>query len=177
LANRPKLLLGDEPTGEVDSTTAHALLDLFHELNQDYGLTTIIVTHDPQITRRVDRVVAIRDGRTSTETIRRVSQLERVMVGERQVPGEADAEEDVDYHEYVVLDSAGRLQVPREYLQQFNIGDRVTLETTGEGILIRPVAGRGAVVAPLVAGLEEEEPPPPRRRGLRGWWARRGKER
>lgn len=172
LANRPKLLLGDEPTGEVDSTTAHALLDLFHELNQDYGLTTIIVTHDPQITRRVDRVVAIRDGRTSTETIRRVSQLEQAMVGERQVPGEAEAEEDVDYHEYVVLDSAGRLQVPREYLQQFNIGDRVTLETTGEGILIRPVAGREAVVAPLVAGLEEEEPPPPRRKGLRGWRAR-----
>ena len=81
LANRPKLLLADEPTGEVDSATAQGLLDLFRELNRAFGLTTIIVTHDPQIARRVDRVVAIRDGRTSTETIRRVSQLERAMAG------------------------------------------------------------------------------------------------
>jgi hypothetical protein len=142
-------------------------------LNQAYGLTTIIVTHDPQIARRVDRVVAIRDGRTSTETIRRVSQLEQVMTGERRPGSEAAAEAEEAYHEYVVLDSAGRLQVPREYLEQFDIGDRVTLEASDEGILIRPVAGREAVAAPLLAGLEDEEPPTPRRRGVRGWWARR----
>jgi putative ABC transport system ATP-binding protein len=171
LANRPKLLLGDEPTGEVDSATAQALLDLFGELNQAYGLTTIIVTHDPQITRRVGRVVAIRDGRTSTETIRRVSQLQEAMVGKRQVEGHA-AEEEADYHEYVVLDSAGRLQVPREHLQQLGIGDRVTLEMADDAILIRPVAGSEAVAAPLLAGLEEEEPPIPRRKGPRGWWTR-----
>jgi ABC-type lipoprotein export system ATPase subunit len=170
LANRPTLLLADEPTGEVDSATAHRLLDLFRELSQTYGLTTIIVTHDPQIARRVDRVVAIRDGRTSTETIRRVSQLERAMVGERQAALEAAGEEGEAFQEYVVLDSAGRLQVPREYLEELNIGDRVTLEVTDEGILIRAVAGREAAAAPLVAGLEEE--PPPRRHGLRGWWAR-----
>ncbi|MGD9047943.1 MAG: ATP-binding cassette domain-containing protein [Anaerolineae bacterium] len=170
LANQPKLLLADEPTGEVDSATAHSLLDLFRELNQTYGLTTVIVTHDPQIARRVDRVVAIRDGRTSTETIRRVSQLERVMVGERQQ--EDPGEEDEAYQEYVVLDSAGRLQVPREYLEQLSIGDRVTLDVVEEGILIRPVAGREAAVTPLLAGLEDEEPPPPPRRGLRGWWSR-----
>ncbi len=172
LANRPALLLGDEPTGEVDSATAQSLLDLLRELNQAYGLTTIIVTHDPQIARRVDRVVAIRDGRTSTETIRRVSQLEQAMVGERSVgTAETEAPEET-YHEYVVLDSAGRLQVPREYLEQFDIGDRVTLDVTQEGILIRPVAGREAAAAPLLAGLDEEEPPPPRRKGLRGWLAR-----
>ena len=170
LANRPKLLLADEPTGEVDSTTAMQLLDLFREFNKAYGLTVIIVTHDPQIARRVDRVVAIRDGRTSTETIRRVSQLEDVLVGERQVIVDAEGEESVDFHEYVVLDSAGRLQVPREYLEQLGIGDRITLEVTNECILIRPVAGRDALVTPLVAGMEEE--PPPRRRGLRGWRAR-----
>jgi putative ABC transport system ATP-binding protein len=172
LANRPDLLLADEPTGEVDSSTAQALLDLFRELNQAYGLTTIIVTHDPQIARRVDRVVAIRDGRTSTETIRRVSQLEQVMTGERGPESEGAAEAEEAYHEYVVLDSAGRLQVPREYLEQFDIGDRVTVEASDEGILIRPVAGREAVAAPLLAGLEDEEPPTPRRRGVRGWWAR-----
>jgi ABC-type multidrug transport system ATPase subunit len=171
LANRPDLLLADEPTGEVDSATAQALLDLLRELNQAYGLTTIIVTHDPQIARRVDRVVAIRDGRTSTETIRRVSQLEQVMTGERRPGSEGAAEAEEAYHEYIVLDSAGRLQVPREYLEQFEIGDRVTLEASDEGILIRPVAGREAVAAPLLASLEDEEPPTPRRRGVRGWWA------
>ncbi|HSR34975.1 MAG TPA: ATP-binding cassette domain-containing protein [Anaerolineae bacterium] len=170
LANQPKLLLADEPTGEVDSTTAQGLLDLFRELNQAYGLTMIIVTHDPQIARRVDRVVAIRDGKTSTETIRRVSQLEQAMMGERQTAEQSVAEAEA-YHEYVVLDSAGRLQVPREYLEQHSIGDRVTLEVTNEGVLIRPVAGREAATTPLLAGLEEEEPPA-LRRGLRGWWTR-----
>jgi ABC-type lipoprotein export system ATPase subunit len=171
LANRPKLLLADEPTGEVDSATAQGLLDLFRELNEAYGLTMVLVTHDPQIARRVDRVVAIRDGKTSTETIRRVSQLEQAMVGERP-PGEGAAVDEEDrFHEYVVLDSAGRLQVPREYLEQLAIGNRVTLEVNDEGILIRPVAGRGAAVASLLAGLEEEEPPVPKR-GLRRWLAR-----
>ncbi|MDD3828220.1 MAG: ABC transporter ATP-binding protein [Anaerolineae bacterium] len=172
LANRPRLLLADEPTGEVDSATAQGLLDLFRELNRAYGLTTVIVTHDPQIARQVDRVVAIRDGRTSTETIRRVSQLERAMAGERQ-EGEPEAsEEAVDYHEYVVLDSAGRLQVPGEYLERFGIGDRATLEVTDEGILIRPVDGRSAAAPPSSAVAEEKEPPAAKQRGLRGWWPR-----
>jgi ABC-type lipoprotein export system ATPase subunit len=185
LANQPQLLLADEPTGEVDSATAQGLLELLRELNRVYGLTTIIVTHDPQIARRVDRVVAIRDGKTSSELIRRVSQLERVMVGEPR-PGETaardgeegaggDAGQEDAFQEYVVLDSAGRLQVPREYLEQFSIGDRVTLDIMDEGILIRPVAGRGTRATPLLGGLEEETPPP-RRGGLRGWWARRRSE-
>ncbi|MCP4513955.1 MAG: ABC transporter ATP-binding protein, partial [Delftia sp.] len=82
LANKPALLLGDEPTGEVDSATAQTIMDTFHRLGETLGLTTIIVTHDPRIARQVDRVVAIRDGKTSTETIRRVAQLERAMIGE-----------------------------------------------------------------------------------------------
>jgi energy-coupling factor transporter ATP-binding protein EcfA2 len=157
------------------------LLDLLRELNRVYGLTTVIVTHDPQIARQVDRVVAIRDGRTSTETIRRVGQpcterserVERAIAGERQKGEPEVSEEAVDYHEYVVLDSAGRLQVPGEYLEQFGIGDRATLEVTGEGILIRPADGRAVATPPPSGEVEEEEPPAPRRRGLRAWWARR----
>jgi putative ABC transport system ATP-binding protein len=82
LANKPLLLLGDEPTGEVDSATAQAIIDTFRHLSETLGLTTIIVTHDPRIAGQVDRVVAIRDGKTSTETIRQVSQLEQAMIGE-----------------------------------------------------------------------------------------------
>jgi len=170
LANKPTLLLADEPTGEVDSATAQTILETFRRLNETLGLTTIIVTHEPHIVGQVDRVVAIRDGKTSTETIRRASQLERAMVGDR-LPEEGAAEEEVTYHEYAVLDSAGRLQVPREYLEQLGIGDRATLEMSDEGILIRPAAGRQAA-APLLPGLEEEESPVRPRRGLRGLWAR-----
>ncbi|MBN1657332.1 MAG: ATP-binding cassette domain-containing protein [Anaerolineae bacterium] len=165
LANKPRLLLADEPTGEVDSATAQSLYDLFKELNRAYGLTTIIVTHDPQIARQVDRVVAIRDGRTSSETIRRVSQpcterSERVeqhpcrgpeqisgtlglgtRAGERQEDDGVGEGEEVSYHHYVVVDSAGRLQVPAEYLEERGIGDRATLELTEDGILIRPADG------------------------------------
>jgi putative ABC transport system ATP-binding protein len=178
LATRPRLLLADEPTGEVDSATAQSLFDLFHELNRRYGLTIIIVTHDPQIAQRVDRVVAIRDGKTSTETIRQANQLERAMVGERPLDEGTAEGDDVDYHEYVVLDSAGRLQVPKEYLEQTGIGDRATLEMTDDGILIRPVAGRQRVAAaPLLEGLEDEAPTSSQKGLARWWtWARRRPE-
>jgi ABC-type multidrug transport system ATPase subunit len=152
----------------VDSATAQQLLDIFHDLSQAEGLTVIIVTHDPQIARRVDRVVAIRDGRTSTETIRRVSQLEQALVGERQPMDVAD---EIAFQEFVVIDSAGRLQVPREHLESFGISDRVTLEAVDEGILIRPVAGRELNARPLIGGVEEELPPQ-RSRGLQRLWRR-----
>src|SRR5690606_4065690 len=75
LANDPPLLLADEPTGELDSATADEVFEVLRRLNHDTGVTVVIVTHDREITSRVDRVdrvVAMRDGRTSTELIRRV---------------------------------------------------------------------------------------------------------
>ena len=149
LANRPVMLLGDEPTGEVDSMTAQVIMDTFRNLSHDMGLTTIIVTHDPRIAEQVDRVVAIRDGKISTETIRQVSQLEKAMTGEHrdnpEILGEHETPtmEQVTYHEFVVLDSAGRLQIPKEVREQFGIGKRAQLEVTDEGIVIRPVEAEG----------------------------------
>ncbi|MFZ5917673.1 MAG: ATP-binding cassette domain-containing protein [Chloroflexota bacterium] len=172
LANKPLLLLADEPTGEVDSITAQAILDTFHGLGETLNLTTIIVTHDPRVVEQVDRAVAIRDGKTSSETIRQVSQLEQAMVGQR--PAEAGPPEQVTFHEYVVLDSAGRLQVPQDYRERFGIGDRAQLEATDDGILIRPVtlARRGPEKAGEPPGLEQQiarlfgDEKPARRRGL-----------
>lgn len=169
LANKPVLLLADEPTGEVDSATAQTILDTFRKLSQTLGLTTIIVTHDPRIVGQVDRVVAIRDGKTSTETIRQVSQLERAMAGEHPSEEESTVEE-VTYHEYVVLDSAGRLQVPQEFLERFGIGDRAQVEAVEEGIIIRPIAAQGAVgsesqqlsLEDRIASLFADEQPPKR---------------
>ncbi|MCX7669621.1 MAG: ABC transporter ATP-binding protein [Anaerolineae bacterium] len=132
LANLPKLLLGDEPTGEMDTATALSIYQLLRELNQRYNLTTCIVSHDPTIARHVDRVVAIRDGKTSTETIRQT-----VTTTNGEGTEEAAQQEDI-YHELVVLDSAGRLQVPKEYLEMFAIRGRAQLEVTEQGILIRP---------------------------------------
>ncbi len=148
LANRPILLLADEPTGEVDSTTAETIFAAFRRLNEAFGLTTIIVTHDSRIATQVNRVVAIRDGKTSTETVRQVQQLERVMAGESgsdttDEPAQTENGENICYREYVVLDAAGRLQIPREYRELLDIGDRVELDCLEDGILIKPVEGRG----------------------------------
>ncbi len=147
LANRPELLLADEPTGELDSVTAQAIFDIFHWLNQRYGLTVVIVSHDPQIGKHVARVVAIRDGKTSSETLRQTA--------------DTTAAREAEHHfvEYTVLDPAGRLQVPEEYRERYGIGRRVTLEALPDGIVIRPIAGERRAVKALV---ESDEPPPPR---------------
>ncbi len=126
LVNEPSLLLADEPTGEVDSATAQTIYDAFRSLNRTFGLTTVIVSHDPGIARHVDRVVAVRDGKLASEIVR------------RSAAGlEAEAHE--TYQEVAMLDSAGRVQVPKEYLQQFNIKRRVQLDLVDDGILMRPV--------------------------------------
>jgi putative ABC transport system ATP-binding protein len=169
LANKPKLLLGDEPTGELDSATAREILALFRRMNEQYGLTTILVTHDPQIARAVERVVTIRDGRTSSETIRRrgegatsassvqaVDDVEAALAQGLQ-PAELVAHH---YEEYVVVDGAGRLQIPPDLREEVGIGDRVTLAATEEGILIKPVRGSNgqtAVSAELDVVAEDEE--------------------
>jgi len=136
LANNPALLLADEPTGEVDSVTALTIYETFQRLNREYGLTTLIVSHDPSIARHVNRVVAIRDGKMATETVRQ-SALDYATNGELAAEGDVREEEEV-FEELVVLDSAGRLQVPKEYLEYFDIKGRARLELAEEGILIRP---------------------------------------
>lgn len=156
LANRPRLLLGDEPTGEVDSATAQEILTLFRQMNERYGLTTIIVTHDPQIARNVDRVVTIRDGSTSSETVRRVADVEAALAASAD-PDAQPAAVHV-YEEYVVVDGAGRLQLPPNLRAEMGIVDRVTLERAEGGLLIRPPAG-----------LQSHHPSgEPRRRAARG---------
>lgn len=127
LANRPKLLLADEPTGEVDSATAQLIWQALRSLSQRYSLTVVIVSHDRAIARVVDRVVSIRDGKTSSETVRQHPDTH---------PHSAE-----HFQERVVLDVAGRMQLPRDYLQQRGINTRATVELVEEGILIRGLAG------------------------------------
>jgi putative ABC transport system ATP-binding protein len=62
LVNQPSLLVADEPTGNLDSSTGEAILDLFEELRQELGLTIIIATHDAAVAQRVDGILQIVDG-------------------------------------------------------------------------------------------------------------------
>ncbi len=118
LANNPRLLLADEPTGSVDVKTADVILDVLRNLNRELGVTIVIVTHDTQLTRKMDRVVAIRDGKTSSEILRRSQYNYTDLITE----GEEHEEEDT-HVELAVLDYAGRIQVPEDYLEAIGISD------------------------------------------------------
>ena len=116
LSNQPPLLLADEPTGELDDETGEEMLELLNTVNTDIGTTIIIVTHDPAIATSVGRAIAIKDGKTSTETTREVS-------FERKLGGDASGTE-----EFLLIDSAGSVQIPREILDELSIGRRVRVD-------------------------------------------------
>lgn len=126
LANEPSVLLADEPTGELDSQTAEQVFAALRMANQELGTTIVIVTHDQSVASEVSRTVAIRDGRTSTETLRRT---------------EVDAttgQESVVAREYAMLDRAGRLQLPADHTEALGMRDRVMLELEADHIGIWP---------------------------------------
>ncbi len=126
LANQPKLLLADEPTGSVDRKTADYIFDVFRRLNSEYGQTIIIVTHDVELSKKVGRVVAIRDGKISSERILKERYADRF------ASGEVNWLEEETQEEYVIVDRAGRLQVPRHMLDELELKDNkimVTMES------------------------------------------------
>jgi putative ABC transport system ATP-binding protein len=69
LVNSPSILLADEPTGNLDSRTSVEIMDIFQRLNQEHGLTVVIVTHEPDIARYVKRALEFRDGRLRTDVL------------------------------------------------------------------------------------------------------------
>lgn len=133
LANSPKLLLADEPTGSVDMATANAIFEVFAELNRN-GQTILIVTHDIGLANRVRRVVAIRDGKISSERVLKEKYADRL----REVTIDWRQEETQD--EYAVIDRAGRVQIPRELLGAMELeGRRVKVELKGKTVMISGV--------------------------------------
>ena len=136
LANEPKLLLADEPTGNVDTKTTDSVFRAFRDVNKELQQTVIIVTHDRRISWAVDRVVAIRDGRTSSELIRKESYVAEM----EELPDTLDYEEET-HEELAVLDRAGRLQIPREYLDAIGVFGKDKVKVLIEDdkiVLIRP---------------------------------------
>jgi putative ABC transport system ATP-binding protein len=123
LANRPRLLLADEPTAELDTAAAAQLLgDLTNMLRAD-GAASVIVTHDPQLESYVDRVIMIRDGRTSSE--RRWIEREGELI----------------HDELAIMDRAGRIQLPQAYVDRLGLRGRVRLHLESDRISILPAAG------------------------------------
>ena len=138
LANHPKLLLADEPTGSVDTKTTDLIMDMFRSVNKELGTTIIIVTHDRQISKKVQRAVAIRDGKTSSEFIMKQSYEARM----GSITGFADGDADDSAHqEYAVLDKAGRVQIPGELLERLKLGDnkvQINMDSSGQIVLSAP---------------------------------------
>lgn len=131
LANNPKLLLADEPTGAVDRKTADDILEMFRQLNEKLGITIVIVTHDKELANKVNRVISIRDGKTSSERIMKSDYKQRLE------SLDIDWKEEETQEEFAVLDRAGRVQIPGELLEEMGMkGNKVKLELVDGKIII-----------------------------------------
>ena len=133
LANNPKILLADEPTGSMDTKTSNYIFDVFRRVNEELGVTIVIVTHDVSLSKKVRRVAAIRDGKISSERILKEDYAERMK----------NAAHTVDWHdtqtqdEFAILDKAGRVQLPREMLEEMGLaGNKVRLVAADGKIIL-----------------------------------------
>ena len=130
------------PTGELDAATSVEVLEMLRTVNAETGVTTLIVTHDPAVSEHVARTVQIRDGRTSTEVLRRTE------LG-------ADGTAHHVAEEFAVLDRVGRLQLPPEFVQSLDLRDRVRLALETDHVGLWP--GAPATGAVSAVGTVEEE--------------------
>lgn len=125
LAGSPRVLLADEPTGQLDARTGDEVFDALRAVNENLGCTVVVVTHDAAVAGQVRRTVAIRDGRIASETLRS---------HERDASGAATVSEE----EFAVLDRVGRLQLPAEYRRAFDLNDRVRLTIERDHVGVWP---------------------------------------
>ncbi len=165
LANGPQVVFADEPTGELDSATGDDVFEALRSANKELGATVVVVTHDHAVSSQVQRTIAIRDGRTSTEVVR------RTQVG-------ADGVVHTSHEEYAVLDRAGRLQLPADYRDALQLRDRVRLELESDHIgvwndrtprtphvmppvpVVTPIAHAEAPLPPHVSTAQNVAPTP-----------------
>src|SRR5450756_1997301 len=146
LANRPQVLFADEPTGELDSVTGEDVFAALRSANRDLGATVVIVTHDAAVATQVQRTVAIRDGRTSSEVVRHTEVDEH-------------GHSSVIAREYAVLDRSGRMQLPPEYRAALGLENRVRLELEPDHVGVWPDAPGAARPTPNVASPRPQTAP------------------
>lgn len=146
IANNPTVLLADEPTGELDEETSAQVLEAMRGVNDELGVTTLIVTHDPTVSGHVRRTVQIRDGRTSTEVLRSTRLDEH---GTEHAVAE----------EFAVIDSVGRLQLPDDFVTHLSLRERVRLALESDHVGVWPGHREADEPAPDAGDAESEEKP------------------
>ena len=135
LAKRPRLLLADEPTGELDAKNSAAVVELLLELSREAGTAALVVTHDPEVALRTGRTIHIRDGRLAAEgTTRPV----------------------------LIVDEQGWLRLPRRLREEAGVRERVRaqaswgrVELLAEDLGARPAEPRAVPAAPRLAPSEK----------------------
>ena len=125
LVNEPRVLLADEPTGDLDEEASVEVLRTFERVNAELGTTALIVTHDPAVSEHVQRTVQIRDGRTSSEVL-------------RWTHTDDEGRQHAMAEEFVVLDRVGRMQLPAGYMTSLDLRDRVRLQLQVDHVAVRP---------------------------------------
>ena len=136
IAHQPPLLLADEPTGELDSITTQQILHLFRSLQKTHDLTILVVTHDAAVAASADRTVGLRDGRTSTETRRRLETSTALEANEILTASGLPAN---DHQDLLVVDRVGRLQLPRDVMEALSIRGLAELRRAGDHVEIWPI--------------------------------------
>jgi ABC-type lipoprotein export system ATPase subunit len=137
LAHEPRLVLADEPTGELDAVNAAVVYDLLGELAREHGSTTIIVSHDPSSARIADRAIAIRDGRVSEEAATEAGE------------------------ETIVVGRGGWLRLPEDLLSRAGIRSRATARLEQSGIVVSRV-DEDEQLLPRPERIEPQPTPVPR---------------
>jgi ABC-type methionine transport system ATPase subunit len=132
LANNPRIILADEPTGSVDGKTAYKIMEVFNSLSERLGVTILIVTHDMRLSSMVRRVVAISDGMIGSEMLRKADYAGRL--SQINEPEQATKSHD----EFVVVDKKGRVKIPDNIITMMNIGggQRLKVRQTEAGFEI-----------------------------------------
>ena len=146
LANQPKLLLADEPTGELDSKSAISIVNMLQDLRERYGLTILMVTHDPDVAAYADRILTLRDGALG-----------------QNLTANAEASPH--------MEADGRIQLPEAVRSQLANAPRVAVEIRPEGILLRAEQDTAEDKSAELAFndmLPSDAAPESRRRGLFG---------
>lgn len=131
LANRPRVLLADEPTGSVDSLQTKKIMEVLQKVNKQEGVTVVIVTHDQELSKMVDRVINIRDGRVSSEFLAKQE--------EQAKDGEVGLENISNTHdEWIVIDKVGRLQLPKDIVKELHLKnwDKLQVHMEEERIIL-----------------------------------------
>lgn len=136
LANQPKLLLADEPTGALDRATATSVMELLMDLRERYGLTVLMVTHDMGVAKYADRVLTLRDGALGQD------------MSEQSQPE---------------LDDEGRIQLPQNARPTLHGASRIAIEVRPEGVLLRPELDDDDNTDALLAGMLPQDKPPEKR--------------